>query len=180
MLPTPAIEYLLSLMRPGGGRLVSPEATQILIPIFPPNVTLSFSAGPIGGDYGQIVYGAGFGPDMVPNAFTGYVQIWGTRQITGTFTAETLETEFQSFLWVTEANPALIYVTNVSGLNQVLEMDYTSLRISSEEDYNLVLEALARMGTSAESERLAREANALLRAIAGGPAAPQPPLVEGQ
>ncbi len=176
MIPGPAIEYLLTLRRPGGGTLVILDAAQILIPAFPPATTLSFSAGPIGDDYGQIVYGAKAGPNMIPNAFTGYVQVWGSRLIAGTFTAATLVTEFQSFLWVTQAEPALIYLTNVSGLNQVLELDYVSIRISSEEDYEMVLEALARLGTSVRLEQLAEEANQLLTMLTGGPPAPQPPI----
>lgn len=176
MIPGPAIEYLLTLRRPGGGTLVALDATQILVPAFPPATTLSFSAGPIGDDFGQIVYGARPGPDMVPNAFTGYVQVWGSRLITGTFTLAVLITEMQSFLWVTQAEPALIYLTNVSGLNQVLELDYVSLRIASEEDFNMVLEALARLGTSARLEQLGREATELLRILTGGPPAPRPPI----
>jgi len=124
---------------------VGPEAIQLLIPVFPPGATLSFSAGPIASDYAQILYGAGFGSEMVPNAFTGYLQVFGTRLVAATFTEITLGMEFQSFVWVTEASPTLIYATNVSGLNQVFEIGIASLRISSEGDYNLVLKALERM-----------------------------------
>lgn len=176
MIPTPAIEHLLSIVLSGRRRLVSQEATQILIPVFPPNTTLSFTAGPLAGDYGQIVYALGFGHNMVPNAFTGYVQIWGTRQITGTFTATTLLTEFQSFAWVTRAEPVLIYLTNVSGLNQVCEVANASLRIATEEDYDAVIEELKHMATSQEAEKLMREANQLLAVLTGGAPSPQPPL----
>lgn len=172
MFPTPAVEYLLSIVRPE--RLVAIEATQILIPAFPPNTVLSFSAGPLGGDYGQIITGLGLGSDMVPNSFTGYVQIWGTRQIIGTFTERTITMEFQTLIWVTQAEPSLIHITNVSGLNQLCELDYSYLRVATQDNYDAIVEALEHMATSAKSEQLAIEANQLLTILTGG--APQPPI----
>lgn len=176
MIPTHAIEYLLTLQRPGGGRLVIAEGVQIVIPIFPPNTGLTLSAFPIASDYALIIFGVGYGPNMVPNSFQGYAQTWGSRKIQGTWTAEVITTELQGFEWITKGEPSLIHLENVSGLNQVFETDYVGLRIQSEEDYHLVIEALQHTATSAKSEQLASEANQLLRAIAGGPPSPQPPI----
>lgn len=177
MIPGRAIEYLLTIVKPGGLRLVTQEGTQILIPIFPPNTTLSFSAGPLGTDYGQIVFGARFGDDMVPNAFTGFIQIWGTRYLSGTFTPTVLTTEIHGFIWVTHAQPAFIHLTNVSGLNQLLEILYVNLRITNEDDYNTVIKELKHMATSETAEQLAREANQLLGILTGR--VPAPPPEEG-
>lgn len=175
MIPTYAIEYLLTLQRPGGGRLVIPEASQILIPIFPPNTSLTLSVHPYGSDYSLIKFGLGFGPNMVPNTFQGYVQTWGSREIQGTLTAEVLNTELQGFVLITQSEPSVLSVTNISGLNQVFEIDSVNLRISTEDDYKLVLEALARLGTSAKLEQLAQEAVLLLGKLVGE--APPPPAV---
>lgn len=170
------IDYLSSVRRPSGGRLLGQEATQILVPIVPPNTLITISAGPIAGDYGQIVYGAKFGPNMVPDAFTGFLQISGTRPITGTFTVATLNTEFYGFNWVTSAEPTLIYLRNVSRLNQFLEVDYLSLRISSEDDFKETIDLLKHLATSRRAEQLAEETNALLRMLTGGPPAPEPSI----
>lgn len=167
MIAARIIEYLAALSRPGGGRLCSHEAIQVLIPIFPPNTTLPVSFGPLGGDYGQILYGARLGPNMVPNAFEGFLQIWGTRQISGTFTSGVLNTEIQGFNWVTKAEPVNVYISNVSGLNQVFELEYVSLRITSEDDLSLVVDHINHMATSARSEELAEECRDLLKTIAG-------------
>lgn len=176
MIPTPAIEHLFSLMTPDGERLVTQGATQIIIPAFPPNTTWSFSAGPLGSDYGQIVYGVRLGVDMVPNAFTGYIQMFGTRIIEGIHTATVLATEVQGFAWVTQSQEAVGYLTNVSGLNQLLEIYFASLRIANEADYHAVIEELKHMATSIRAEQLAVEANQLLKMLTGQPPEPQPPI----
>lgn len=168
MIPTPIIERLLATQREGGGTLVQNDAVQILVPVFPPGQLLSFSAGPIDGDYAQIVWGIKFGIDMVPNAFEGFLQMWGHRALSGTFTSVILNTEFQGLQWVTTAEPAYVYVTNVSPLNQIFELGYMNLRIASEEDLRLVREEIEHIATSAKSEQLANEAVVLLRRLAGG------------
>lgn len=176
MIPSPAIEKLLSTLRPGGGPLFVQEEAQILVPVFPPNMSAKFESRPIGGDFAQIIFAVMFGSNMVPDAFEGYVELWGTRQYSGVFTASVLALEFQGFAWVTQANPALIYITNVTGLNQIFELIWTSVRITTEDDYNVVIDILNHMATSTKSEQLAVEANQLLTTIAGGPAAPKPPI----
>lgn len=178
MILSPAVEYLLSRVDPGGGRPFPQEGTQLLIPIFPPNTTLSLEGYPTG-DYAHIIYGVGFGSNMVPDAFTGYVQIWGGRYVSGTFTTRVLGSEIQGFVWTTMYQPLVFYITNVSGLNQVFELVYTYIRITSEENYFAVLEELRHLGTSAKSEQLAEEANRLLGVIAGGPPLPKP-LIGGR
>lgn len=174
MIPTPIVEHLLAIRRPGGGTLVGTDATQILVPAFPPNTTLSFSAGPIEEDYAQIVTGASLGLGMVPNAFFGFLQIWGLRVIQGLMTQNAIQREYQSFVWVTESEPALLHFSNISGLNQVFELDYVSLRIATEEDMESVMAEIEHMASSARSEQLAEEANRLLRVRArpGMPPAP--------
>ncbi len=180
MIPSPAIEYLLSIVKPDGGSLVAQEANQILIPVFPPNTTISYTARPIPGDYGRIFYGIRFGASMVPNAFTGYVQLWGTRYVEGTFTSTVLDTEIQGFVWVTQAQPSFVYLTNVTGLNQLFELLNLSIRVTSEEDYDTVIEALRHMATSEKAEQLALEANQLLRMLLEKAPAPQPPIAGGK
>jgi len=162
MIPSPLIEHLLAMGRPTGGMLVAPDAVQILIRTFPPRTTLAFSAGPTGGDFAVIIYGVGLGAGMIPDAFAGYIAIWGTRPIMGVFTQTTLKMEFQSFLWVTRGAPAQMFFTNVTGLLQYFEVNYVGLRVATEADYKLVFKEIERVGTSARSEQLAEEANRLL------------------
>lgn len=163
-----AVEWLCTLRRPGGGYLVAIDAIQILIPIFPPNTIMTFSAGPIASDYGQIVYYFRFGPQMVPDVFEGTLQIWGHRALTGIWTQMVLDTELHGFRWVTQAEPAFFHFRNISGLNQVFEGGYSSVRISSEQDFESVTDALMHMSTSAKSEQLAEECRDLLMVLTGG------------
>ena len=180
MILSPVVEYLLSRVDPSGGRPYPQEATQLLIPIFPPNITLSLSGYPTG-DYAHIIYGVGLGSNMVPNAFTGYVQIWGGRYMQGTFTTRVLDTEIQGFVWTTMFQPLVFYITNISGLNQVFELVYTYVRITSEEDYFNVLEELRHLSASAKTEQLAQDSNRLLKILAGeAPRQPAPAQMGGE
>lgn len=165
---TRAIEYLLTLSRPGGGRLVGQEHTQIRIPVFPAGITLGWSAGPAQDDFAQIVAGIAIGKQMVPDAFSSYLQISGTRVIQGIIGSAGLYDEWAGFVWVTVNAPLLFSVTNRSSIDQEFEVNYASLRISSRPDYDLVLDALDHMATSSKSEELARDAVNLLTIISGG------------
>lgn len=157
-VPGPACEYLMTLSRPGGGVLCAMGAMQILVRIFPPDGTLSVSVGPADSDYAQIVFGVSMGENMVPDAFNGYLALWGTRVVQGTYTSVMLNgiTFGHEFLWVTQALPTYLYLHNATPVNQRLEVNYIFLRIATEGDYHTVKDALVHMRTSAESERLLR------------------------
>jgi len=170
------IEYLLSYQRPGGGPLVRGSVSQLLIPIFPANTSITLTSGPLGTDYGYIPFRLGLGPAMVPNAFSGWAQQWGGRVQEGVLTAYLMTRDIDAYGLVTESEPSIAQITNESPLNQYYEGYTFVLAIRSEEDFGLVLDALRHISTSAKAEQLAQEANALLRQLTGGPPAPQPPL----
>jgi len=169
MVPGPTCEYLMTLQRPGGGVLCAIGAAQVLVRIFPPDVTLAISGGPADADYGQIIFGVSMGEDMVPDAFTGYMALWGSRVVQGIVTRTVLGGSYigHEFLWVTESQPSNLYFHNDTPVNQRFEANYAFLRIATEGDYHMVKNALVHMRTSAESERL-------LRALAGEQ--PQQPM----
>ncbi|MDO9579925.1 MAG: hypothetical protein Q7J06_05085 [Bacteroidales bacterium] len=173
------IEYLLTLERPGGGRLVNAGAGELIIPAFPPNTTITFKTVPIEGDYMYISHRCGFGRAMIPEAFFVRVSQWGNMTYEGIVGSWLLNNCLDLFVSTTRSEPAQTQIQNLTGLNQYYEGLTFFLRIQTEDDYNLVMKALARMGTSARSEQLAEEANALLRMLTGGPPAPNPPIGEG-
>ncbi len=170
------IEYLLSLERPGGGRLVYAGGSQLLVPAFPPNTTITLTTAPFGNDYAYIPYYTAFGPAMVPGAFWGWGQHFGNRQYIGTVASWFMANSLDSFVFVTQSEPALAQITNQSPLNQYYEGISFFVAIATQDDFKEVLEALARLATSARSEQLAVEANQLLRSLATGKPAPQPPI----
>lgn len=172
------IEYLLSLERPGGGRLVFGGGSQLIVPAFPPNTTITLTVAPYGNDYAYIPYYSAFAPAMVPGAFWGWGQQYGNKQYTGTLGSWFLTnpSPLDAFVFVTEAEPAIAQLTNQSPLNQYYEGISFFIAIASEEDYHAVLEALARLATSARLEQLANEAVELLKVMTGGAPAPRPPI----
>lgn len=170
------IEYLLTLERPGRGRLVYGGVSLLLIPAFPPGVTITFTTAPYGDDYAYIPYYNALGPAMVPGAFYGWAQQWGNKQYEGTVSSWFMANALHAYVPVTQSEPAIAQITNQSPLNQLYEGISFFIGIATEDDYNLVLEALARLGTSARLEQLGREATELLRMLTGGPPEPRPPL----
>lgn len=173
------IEYLLSLERPGGGRLVYAGGSQFIVPAFPPNTAITLTTAPFGNDYAYIPYYAAIGPAVVPGAFWGWGQHFGNRLYTGVIASWFMQNALDSFVFVTESEPAIAQLTNQTALNQYYEGISFFVAIASEDDYHRVLEALARLGTSARTEQLAIEANRLLRKLAGEPPVPEPPIGGG-
>lgn len=172
------IEYLLALQRPDGGPLLFAGVNQILIPAFPPNTTLTWQRGPFGADYAIIMYETWLSPSMVPGAFSGWGQQWGATQFSAVLTSEWLSYIMSGYVTATQAEPSIFSLTNETALVQYYSQSAAFLNIATPEDYNLLLEAIARVGTSARSEQLAQEAVQLLRILTGGAPAPQPPIGE--
>jgi len=168
------IEFLLTLREPGGGNLVHQGANQTLIPAVPPNTEFVLQAFPIGSDYIDIAYGGFVDPMVVPGAFYGYGQYFGNRTYDGVITAGFIAYNVESFVLISESEPAIALLRNLTALNQYYSGMIYFITIDSERSYNLVLEALNKMGSSAKSEQLATEANQLLRQIVTG--APEPPI----
>ena len=170
MLPE-IVNYLLTLERPGGGWLVYRGGYQVIIPAVPPNTEVSYTVTPLNA-FAWLGWATRFGTDMVPNAFTGYIHQYGTTSYTGTLTQRIRDDAFDYFIVVTESQPTIVSVTNVTALNQRCEVIGDFLVISNEDDWELCLEALRRIYTSVKSERLAEEANRLLSAMVAGPRPP--------
>lgn len=170
------IEYLLTLERPGGGKLVYGGVSQLIIPAFPPGAIITLTTAPYGDDYAYIPYYSAVGPAMVPGAFYGWAQQWGNKQYEGTVSSWFTANSLDSFVPVTQSEPAVAQITNQSALNQFYEGVSFFVGITTKDDYNMVLEALARLGTSARLEQQSREAIELLNRIAGGPPAPRPAI----
>jgi hypothetical protein len=171
-----AIEYLLTLERPGGGRLVHGGGNQLIIPIFPPATTITITSAPFGNDFAYISFLAAFGPALVPGAFYAWGQQWGSRTYDGNLASWLINNELDCFAVITQSEPSTAQIANQSPLNQYYEGIGFFIAIPSEEDYHLVLEALKRLGTSAQLEELGRQANAMLSKLTGGLPSPEPPF----
>jgi len=170
MLPY-AIEYLLTLERPGGGRLVQQGGSQTIVPVVPPNTQIVLNVFPLAGDYIDILYHNIFDPAMVPMVYFAVEQHWGQRTHDGTLTSSAMAYPIDSYIIISESEPAFVRIFNMSPVNQFYSGAIFFIAVKSEGDYNLVKEALRFAGTSQEEVQLARESNRLLRKIAGEPPA---------
>lgn len=173
------IEYLLTLRKPGGGHLVHQGASQTIVPAMPPNIEVVLQVFPLGDDYADIVYSSYIDPSVVPGAFYGWGQYFGARSYEGTLTTGFLTYPLETLVFISQSEPGLASIRNLTALNQYYAGMAFFITIASEDDYNTVMDALKHMGTSAKSEQLAEEANCLLSIMAGVEAGPRPPIAGG-
>lgn len=170
------IEYLLTLEKVGGGHLVYGGVSQTIVPAVPPHSQYVLQAFPFETDYIDIIFESHIDSAVIPGVFYGWGQHFGSRTYEGVFTQGLIHNPLNSFVIVSQSQPALALIENLTALNQYYAGRVFFLAVSSDEDYEEIQEALARIGTSARSEQLAVEANQLLRQLTGGPPAPQPPV----
>jgi len=170
-------EYLLSVEKPEGGKLVRHGGTIIRIPTFPPNFSWTWTVYPRNNAYANIQYGFLISPAIVPGAF--YLE---SRQagvlFSGGFVNE-MSFRFTN-LWIdfTEANPIVTTITNVTPLVQYWENANAYMVIATEDDYKIVKKLISEWYASSRLTISAlEETNRLLGlALEEGKPYPRPPI----
>lgn len=162
-----AVEYLMTLSGPGGNRLCYGGLSQTIVPLFPPNTSITLEGVPGFGDFLNIVFFSSAGPAMVPLAFAGEAFYYGSRQYSGILASWFVANDVSFFVPVSHQWPATATINNISPLNQYYEGYAFALTFRTEDDYALALEALNRMGTSSKLEQLAAECRGFLSGLAG-------------
>jgi len=165
------IEFIESLARPGAGVIAEHGGIQVIVPVFPPNTTSAYTVTPPTSAYALITYRVSFGAAMVPNVFTGWFEHAGRHRYIGTITNTVIRDGLEWYLVITDNEPLRVSVTNVSGLNQYFEEISQFALVPSRDDYLMILEALDILANKTTSE-LQREANMLLKIMAGEPRPP--------
>jgi len=170
------IQYLLTLRNPGGGPLVYGNVGQSVIPFFPPGQSINPKTDP-GDDYAHIIFSHSIGPAVVPGAF--YAVTWqgGGNVHEGTVTGWFIGNDITLFLVQTHALPSSAIITNISPLAQYYEAYIAFLRVTTKEVYDLVEEALDRLGTSSKLEGVAAQAAGLLGEMKRAEGLP-PPIIK--
>ncbi len=164
MLPA-IVEYLLSLERPGGGRLVLQGNQQITVLAFPALATVTLAAIPTN-EYMFISYKVGFDPGMVPGAFFAIGQAYGARPYDSPVYQYLTGTDVDTWLPITKNRPSYARITNLTNMPQFYSGRNWFLIIATEVDYALVQDALRRLYTSTKSEALITELTRILGLMA--------------
>ncbi len=174
MLPY-VIEYLLTLKK-SNAHVVHQGISQTIVPAVPPNTQIVLEVFPFADDYADLVYASYIDNAVMPGVFFAWGQYYGSRTYEGILTGGLINYSLDSFVYISSSEPAIALIENQTALNQYYAGRVFFLAIANEEDYQFIQEALARMGTSARLEQLAIESTQLLRQIATGVPAPQPPV----
>lgn len=175
------INYLLTLRYPGSeeGKLnwvCYRGVVQTVAPLVPPGVTLNYTFRPLYGSYAWLVWSTRCGTDVVPNAFSGTIQQYGSTPWSGIATQRGLTDPAEYFAVVTEQEPGYVSVTNLSPVVQHWEALADFIVIPTVQDLKTILDALRRLHTSTESEQLLQQAVYLLGLLSGQPQEPRPPI----
>ena len=172
---TPLIEYLMALRRPGGGKLCRFGVQLFTIPILPPLMSVTVTVTPYFGSYMSIEYWHRFSPAIVPNTVEWTVRHGGMEIASGLVSQVATDESHNFWLEITESDPSVATITNVTPVNQFYETLDHFLLVDNEEDYLRVKEVIRNWGNDNVLAAL-RETNQLLRAISTGQPAPQPPI----
>lgn len=172
---SPLVEYLMALRRPGGGKLCRFGVQLFTIPILPPRVNVTATIMPYFGSYVSIEYFHRFSPAIVPNTVDWTLRHAGVEVAAGLVSAVAVAESHNFWLEITESDPSVATIENVTDVCQFWETLDHFLLIDSEEDYKLVREIVYNWGNDSVLDIL-KESNRLLTAIAGGKPAPQPPI----
>jgi len=152
--------------------------TQVRIPLIPAGREILYTVRPAGGVFAWLGYRRLIGTDMVPDVFSSSFFQYGTSPFSGLVTQTARDIEHPGFTFITEREPLVITVTNISPLAQKGEMIGYFVVITSESDLGVITDALRRLHTSARSEQLLQEADYLLGVLAGQNLEPRPPIGE--
>jgi len=182
MLPE-IIAYLLTLRYPGAesgkmGWVCYQGGVQLYLPLVPPGQTVAYTIRPLHGVFAWILYSLKFEPQGVPNTGAGTASQYGASIYSGLMTQRVRDDGFESFILVTEQEPTYVSQINISPLTQGGGIFLTFIVIPSPQDLVTVTDALRRLHTSTESERLQQQAVSILGVLTGQPQEPRPPIGE--
>jgi len=151
---------------------------QIYLPLVPSGQTVAYTIRPLHGVAAWIAFSLKLEPQEVPNTGAGTVSQYGASVYSGLMTQRVRDDGFDNFVLVTEQEPTYVSLTNISPITQGGGLFLTFIVIPSPQDLVTVTDALRRLHTSTESERLGQQAVSLLGALAGQPQEPRPPIGE--
>ena len=133
-----AIDYLLSRRVPG----VNSKIYQAIIPNFSPLASVQYTVAPSGLIYGYILYEWVFGQAMVPHSFDVKINQGGNKLFDAIISGRFITDSTHTFVFVTQAQPVDITVTNLRTLVNYYELTTFYLTIPSEDSFNIITDAL--------------------------------------
>lgn len=162
---TNVIEYLLALEKPGGGKLVRYGVMLVTVPVFPPGMSLTFTITPYFNSYASIEYWHRFSPAIVPGTLLWDSRHSGMEICAGVCGAVATADGHNLWVEITESDPIITDVTNISGVNQFFETLDFFLLVDTEDDLKIVKEVIRKWGSIGKIEDQLDETNRLLRAL---------------
>lgn len=161
---TDLIEYLLALRTPEGGAVVRYGVMLTTVPLFPPGMSITFTLTPYFDAFANIEYWHRFSPSIVPGTILWESSHSGMEIHSGLIRSIAYAEGHNAWLEITDANPIITTITNVSGVNQFFETFDFFLLVDNEENFKVVKDVVSNWGAFATREQF-DETNRLLRAL---------------
>lgn len=162
---TPMVEYLLALEKPGGGKLTRFGGVTVTLPVWPPGLSITFTLTPYFNTFASIEYWHRFSPSIVPGAFNFASSHRGIQVQLGILGTVHTSESHNTWIEITEAEPIVTTIINVSGVNQFFENTESFLIVDSEDDFKAIREVVRNWGAFESVATELRETNQLLREV---------------
>ena len=177
------ITYILSLRYPGTRAeqmnwVCYNGFVQVRVPLIPPGMVINYTTRPLRGVFAWIGYSTSFGSDMVPDTFAITATQYGSVPYSAVVTQGFRDYERQGFIVITEQEPVLYSVTNISPVGQKGEVLGHIVVVPTIDNMKQIIDALERLHTSTKSEQLLQQAVYLLGLLSGQPVEPLPSVGE--
>lgn len=171
-MPLPRIIEFLLAQNPGypyPGRPLVGQGFLQTVAIIPPLTQIILQRLPGGTSYATIAFQTVFDPQMIPGAFYAEARYWGNQVYGGIVTDWGLQHQLDSFAVITNAQPALAVIQNLTNLNQYYSAAVFFLTIDTEQNWQAVVEVLKRLETTEKMVELQQQASDLLKKMSKGP-----------
>lgn len=167
MLPG-VIDFLLTLRKSAGTPVAFTRSFQIAIPNFPPLRTINYQLAPTPLIYAYIIYETIFGQAMVPHSFDVKMNQGGNKILDAVISGRFTNSPVDTLVVVKDKDPITMAVTNIRMLVNYFESTAFYLAVPQEQDYNIIVDALRRMYTSAKLEQQGEKTEELLNLLLKG------------
>ena len=137
------IEYINSLVGPGGAQLATQAARQDVIELYPPQHSQAFVTFPAAGTWANIVYAYSLGVQMIPNVFEFNLSYGGGVLTSGVLTQDYFEKPIDFFMVVTQNYPITLTLVNRDIISHYFEANLLYLNVPTKEALTQIGKALA-------------------------------------
>jgi len=141
---SPLVEYLLAYHDEGGHPICKLTTLIITVPTFPPGANVVWNTAPVPNIYGQVNFYMRISPSITPDAFILDINAAGFQLIGGIMGTLAISEGWNIWVEALVGDTITNTVTNITPLNQYLQVVNFFLIIPTQENYKKMLDIIRR------------------------------------